>query len=97
MSKIKKECWNLDFNLVKWINKHLKVYKNDASRHIDLTFHKFVYNYEEYTFEELIDMLIYITDNLLEKYEYFEATKELNQLKNQMYDILKIIHWQLWW
>lgn len=97
MSKIKKECWNLDFHLIEWINEHLKVYKKEAGRHIDMTFHKFEYNYEEYTLEQLIDMLIYITDNILEKYEYFEPTKELNELKDRMYDILKLIHWCLWY
>ena len=33
--------WNLNYELVKWINKYFKLYKEVARKNINLTFHKF--------------------------------------------------------
>lgn len=91
---IKKECWNLDYNLTKWLNEHLKIYKKDASEIVDLEFHKFNYKNKEYTQLQIIDKLIDITDYLLTDVD--SATK-MEEYKNEMYDLLKLIHWTLWW
>ena len=93
--KIKEECWNLDYELVKWLNEHLKVYLEDASKIVDLEFHKFKYKRKDYTKKELIKKLISMTDRLLDDdIKYFDFAEEL---KNEMYDILKLIHFSLWW
>lgn len=91
---IKKECWNLDYNLTKWLNEHLKIYKEDANEIVDLEFYKFNYKNKEYTQLQIIDRLIDITDYLLADID--SATK-MEEYKNEMYDLLKLIHWTLWW
>ncbi len=99
---IKKECWNLDYELVKWLNEHLKVYLEDTSKNVDLEFHKFKYKRKTYTQKELIEKLIEITDTLLgdKDNDYWDLTWSSNivvDLVNEMYDILKLIHFTLWW
>lgn len=92
--RIKEECWNLDYELVKWLNEHLAVYLEDARGTIDLSYFKYKYKGKEYTLEECIEMLIEDTYYILNEEDNL---KELNYKKNEMYDILKLIHWQLWW
>lgn len=97
-NKIKEECWNLDYELIKWLNEHLKVYLHDSESIVDLSFYKFKYKKKDYTLEEIIKRLIEITDIFLD--DYFLETinnKDLNNLKNEMYDLLKLVHWHLWW
>lgn len=105
--QIKEECWNLDYELVKWLNVHLKVYKNDASRIVDLEYDKFKYKKKEYTQLEIIDRLIEITDFLLgsQAYDYMNdfnivnvsTVKTISARKNEMYDLLKLVHWNMCW
>ena len=92
---IKKECWNLDYELVKWLNEHLKVYLADANHIVDLDWPTFTIKNKKMTFRKAIERLIKITDKLLEDDGYFNY-KHLDY-KNEMYDILKEIHYQLWW
>jgi len=90
---IKKECWNVDHSLVEWINKHFKVYYNISVANIDLGYLKFKYKGKEYTQEQIIIRIIEITDRLLEI--YFEYNKEEIKLVNEMYDLLKLVHWSM--
>lgn len=102
--KIKEECWNLNYELVKWINEHFKVYLEDSSKIVDLQFYKFKYKNKEYTQQEIIKMIIEITDELLtsdyegyDKQEMLRYSKKQMSLVNKMYDLLKLVHWNMWW
>lgn len=98
--KISEECWSLDYYLVKWVNEHIKVYRKEANEMVDLEFYKFKYKEKSYTMLELIDTLIIITNDLLNNYYICSKGYDidrLNNLKDQMYDILKLIHFELWW
>lgn len=95
--KINDECWNIDAELVKWINEHLKVYLEDASSVVDLTYHKYKYKNKEYTQEEIIKELIKITDELRDDYYLNQYNENTRKLVNKMYDLLKLVHFQLWW
>lgn len=96
--KISKECWNLDYELIKWLNEHLKVYKKEASKIVNLEFYKFTYKKKEYTQLQILDRLIEITNYLLDIDCFGDCNVELiNKNKDEMYDLLKLVHWQLWW
>ncbi len=99
---LEKECWNLDYELVKWLNEHLKVYLEDASKMVDLTYKVWIYKRKKITQEQIIKRLIEITDMLLgdEDNDYWENTWSSNtvvDLVNEMYDLLKLVHFALWW
>lgn len=97
--RIKEECYNLDYELIKWLNEHLKVYKEDASKIVDMNFFKFKYKKKEYTQLQILDRLIEITDYLVNEDNYYinQDTILMCKYKDEMYDLLKFIHWQLWW
>ena len=103
--KISEECFNLNYELIKWLNEHLKVYLEEANKIVNLEYDKYKYRGKECNFKELLEKLINITDNLLIDDEYvswnyeenIKIAKRQEALKNSMYDILKLIHWGLWW
>lgn len=99
---LKEECWSLDFQLVKWLNEHLKVYLEDADKNVDLEFYKFKYKRKDYTQKELIERLITITGTLLGDIDndYWDMTftsEKMLKLVDEMYDLLKLVHFALWW
>lgn len=105
--QIKEECWNMDYELVKWLNTHLKVYKEDTIGFVDLEYNKYKYKKKEYTQLEIINRLIEITDFLLGSEPYdsingysivsVQDVRTISARKNEMYDLLKLVHWNMWW
>lgn len=109
---LKVECWNLDYYLLKWLEEHLKCYLEDASKVVDLEYYKYAYNGKEMTFKQVLELLIYDVEWLLNStpYDYMvdrpsswnkdtwdEEKNEIELVKNEIYDLLKLAHWQLWW
>lgn len=89
------ETWNLDYEFIKWVNSRFKKYKEKASKIVDLEFHRFEYEGKEYTQLELLDKVIklsneYIDTNLL-------SEDKLNSIKDEIFDIFKLIFWTMWW
>lgn len=89
------ETWNLDYEFIKWVNSRFKKYKEKTSKIVDLEFHRFKYEGKEYTQLELIDKVIklsneYIDTNLL-------SEDKLNSIKDEIFDIFKLIFWTMWW
>lgn len=109
---IHEECWNLNYELIKWLNEHLKVFlednlKSDWGNNLDYEYHKETYRGKKYTQRELLEMLIDITDELLKDEDFGGPNATSDDIKkickhqmalvNKMYDILKLVHWHLSW
>lgn len=100
--KLRRETWNLDHELIKWINTHFTAYKIVAAKHIDLSFYKFNYKGKVLTQAEIIDRIIEITNYLIkEDYQNLIWNKEdrekVEDFKNEMFDLLKLVIWCMWW
>lgn len=95
--KLREECWNVNWQFVLWLNQHLKIYKDDALHYVDLEYHKFEYQGQEYTQLQLIDKLIEITDWLIADERYFDWTEETSNKTNEMLNIFVLIFESLWW
>lgn len=93
--KIKRECWNIDYSFIKWINEHLKVYLKEASKKIDLTYYKFTYKGITYTQEEIIELMINISDYLIDN--YFNNDDEVYSKTNKLLDLFSLSFHSLWW
>lgn len=93
--KISKECWNLDYSFIKWLNQHLKVYLKDADKIVDLDYHKFTYNEKEWTQREIIERLIFLTDQLL--IDYSDLNDFWKEYTTQMLDLWKVVFPAMWW
>lgn len=95
---IKEECWNLNTELLKWLNIHFKVYKEDASKMVNLTYHTFTYEGTEYTQLEIIDRIIELTDYLLLDDNYIPI--KVGTIKNkqkQLFDLIELVFNAMWW
>lgn len=93
------ETWNLDYEFIKWVNTRFKKYKELAGKYVDLEFHKFKYKRKEYTQLELIDKVIELTDGLIES-DYWNVdltTVNIEEIKNEIFDIFKLIFWTMGW
>lgn len=91
------ECWNLDYEFIKWVNSRFKKYREQAK--IDLSFHKFVFKRKTYTQGELIDKIIYLTDEYIKltNNSWWEHELALMTLVEEILDIFKILYWAMWW
>lgn len=95
---IKEECWNLNIELLKWLNIHFKVYKEDASKMVNLTYHIFTYEGKEYTQLEIIDRIIELTGYLLLDDNYLPI--KVGTIKNkqkQLFDLIELVFNVMWW
>lgn len=97
--KLQEECWSLDYHIVKWLNEHLHVYLKDKSDFVDMEYWKYSYKGKSYTEYEITDKLVKITDELLSDYDdsIVNHYEKVEKLVDEMYDILKLLHWLLWW
>lgn len=86
------ETWNLDLEFIKWVSSRFKKYKEITLA--DLSYHKFKYKKKTYTQGELIDKVIDLTDEYINS-DYFED--KLDSIKNEIFDIFKLIFWTMWW
>lgn len=95
---LKEDTYSLDYTLTKWLNIRLKAYLNYASKYVDLEYYKYKYKNKEYTQLEILNRLIEITDTLVDESFYWGIeSKKAMKLIDEMYDLLKIIHFALWW
>lgn len=88
------ETWNLNYEFIKWVNSRFKKYKELASKIVDLENHKFTYKRKKYTQLELIDKVIELSDEYIDS-DFFED--KLDQIKNEIFDIFKLVFWTMWW
>lgn len=94
------ECWSLDFSLILWLNKHLKVYLEQAEKYIKMDEPMFTYKRKKYTHKQIVERLIELTDFLSVEDNYFsfdkDDVKKMESYKNEMYDLLKECHFTMW-
>ena len=94
---IHEECWDLDYTMIDWLIEHLKVFEEDASKCINMEFHKFEYKGEIVPFGVLLSKLI---DKLIELRTLMDELREpdrAEELKNEAFELLSLIFWCLWW
>lgn len=93
------ECWNIDWEFIKWINSRFKQYIKDAEKSIDLEYYKFNYKNQEYTQKQIINRIIKLSDEVLKI--YFDYDRNLNDIilnnVNEIFDLFKMIFWYMWW
>ena len=89
------ETWNLDYEFIKWVNSRFKKYKEKAGKIVDLEFHRFEYEDKEYTQLELIDKVIKLSNEYIDT--NLPSEDKLNSIKDEIFDIFKLIFWTMWW
>ena len=91
-----RETWNLYETFYYWLYERLKMYKERASRYIDLEYHRFQIRSETLTHLECID-------RMLEGIEIFALTSEDERSETQQKKVDDIVYiWSkvypaMWW
>ena len=91
------ETWNLNNELIKWINERLTRYLEVADNVIDLDYYKYEYGGKIYTQKEIIRFIIDETNNYLVLYELNCYIKNREKHIIIIFDLLKLIFEELWW
>ena len=95
--KISKECWNLNYSFILWLKERLPVYVEEASKVVNLEYHKFNFRGEEYTQLQLINKMIELVNYLTEDEKYFNLTQESSEKTEELLEIFKLVFTTLWW
>lgn len=93
--KLHKDCWNLDYAFIKWLNQHLIVFKKDASKIVDLEYYKFEYHGQELTQLQIIDKLIRLTTEILVSSDMWEQS--CCDKVNEVLELWKLVFPTMWW
>lgn len=93
-----RETWHLDGLFLQWLYEHLKMYKKEASKIVDLSYHKFDVNGKEYTQKECIDKMIKDLKYILTHDDWDEdVAKKMQKKINRVLDFWKIVFSAMWW
>lgn len=89
--------WNLNHELICWLNYWFKEFKEKAKIHLD--FHKFEYKDKVMTQGEIIDRVIELTDIIHNDIYNFEpeTIKILEDAIDELFDLLKLVWGCMWW
>lgn len=91
--KLSRECWNIDYSFIKWLNEHLKVYLKEASKVIDLG-KEYKYCGVEYTLKSVIERMIYLSDKLTNDYY---VVNDVYEYTDELLDLFRLVFYDLWW
>ena len=95
------ECWNVNYEFLKWINSRFKQYKKDAIKTVDLEYFTYNYKDKDYTQLQIIERIIELTDDLVDDEKYFSLEyKDFEKMEedlNELFDLFKLVFHQMWW
>lgn len=94
LRKVRKECWDMNYALFKWLNEHCRTYIKDAGKIVDLEYYKFDYNGKTYTQLEIIKLLIEKTDVIIKLDDWDD---EYIVVGNEIIDLWRIVWPTMWW
>ena len=95
--KLQEECWNLDYSFLLWLHKRLPIYLEGAGKIVNLEYHKFQYQGEEYTQLQLINRMIDILNYLIEEDRYYDWEQDTALKTKELLEIFSLVFGTLWW
>jgi len=88
--------WNLNIESMKWLNKYMKKYLKGADRYVDLTYHKYKYHKMEYTQRDIIERIIYLTDEIIKEDSLINELQTVEYV-NEVFDLYHKVYFAMWW
>lgn len=87
--------WNLDHELIYWINYWFKKYKEEAK--IDFQFHRYIYEGVQMTQGEVIDRIVELTEHIHNNFYNIEEKEKILGKVDEVFDLIKLVFWNMWW
>ena len=93
-----RETWNLDTQFAYWLFTRCKMYLQEASKVVDLSYHKFEFEGKTYTQEESINQIIEWTKPYVKKYS-LAGDEEIEACENvqKACKLWSVIVPAMWW
>ena len=97
-----REIFGFLSTMIAWLYEHLKFFQEEVSRVVNFDFHTFTVDEETLTQAECIDRMVKDCETFL-KYgdDIYSLTKsrgkEIENAINDLFKILSISFWSLWW
>jgi hypothetical protein len=89
-----RDTFSMDMTLIAWLYERLRYFQDEVSQRIDLTYHKFAIDGEEFTQRECIDRMVkYCKTILLED----DVTEKTLCATEDLFKILSKVYWAMWW
>ena len=100
-----KETFSLNMTILAYLYEHLVMYKEAASGIVNLNYHKFNINDEILTEEQCINrmlddirVILSVDDSdCVSVEDCEEQDKIMTEKKNDLFEVLKVCFWALWW
>lgn len=90
------ETWCMNFHFYGWLYERLKMFVEVSC--IDLNYHKFEFNGQEYTHKEMIDKMIYGCElAFAQEYDFKRLTEEEEQIVEDVPWIWATVMPAMWW
>lgn len=87
--------WDLDDSFIEWINYWFKEYKKEASKMVNLEYHKFKYQDKEYTQMQIIDRIIELSDKIIEIDDYWDS--RIAPMVDELFILFRKVFFAMWW
>ena len=89
--------WNLNYEFIEWLNKWFKEYRKNAIKVVDLEYFTYKYRDKELTQLQIIDRIIELTDILTDDNHRLDIGEEDIQRVDEVFDLFKLVFWNMWW
>ena len=89
--------WNLNYEFIEWLNKWFKEYRKNAIKIVDLEYYTYKYRDKELTQLQIIDRIIELTDILTDDNHYFNFEEEDILRVDEIFDLFRLVFWNMWW
>lgn len=94
-----RETYEFYFFMITWLYERLRYFQDVTSKTIDITFHKFDVNGEEFTQKQCIDKMVEDCKIILLEDESWDRQyyKKIDAAKDDLFMILSKVFWTMWW
>lgn len=92
----KRDTFGMDQVLVMWLYERLRYFEEEVSKTINLNYHKFDIDGEEFTQMQCIHRMV---DDcaVIVKSDEFKEMEKMDAAKDDLFKVLSKVYWAMWW
>lgn len=92
-----RETWNMDFTFIEWLYSHLMMYLETGGKVVDLDYHTFTFEEQEYTQREAIEDILHACRDYLLSEMFCDKYQQIAQNMQRAVKLFAEILPAMWW
>ena len=92
-----RETWNLDYVFFEWLYERLTMYREKASRIVNLEYHRFTVDGRKFTQLEAIDRMLTLLETILKNGDDFNFDEKSTERTTEILKIWTAVLPAMWW